>query len=595
MRKISLNEKLIVFFMLLGTGAIAIIGGFSYFSARNALMDRTFNQLTSVRTVRKKQIEAFFADRIRDVELIARSEDAKRLLKIVDQTNPLQNLNNPIINDIFDKYLIRYLSKWGYYERLQISNLAGQGIELDISADDTSAYFKHSEPGKFAVSMLFEEMKNRTNGTFFDYSRSGGHGLLVVSGIPGNEGIIILEISPEAINNIMLESNPEGGLGISGESYLIGDDQLFRSESRFSKGNILKLKTNSTAALKAISGQSGTTECADYRGIRVLSSFTKIQVPGLNWFILAEIDKREAMIPVDRLRITILIFTTLTAVAFFILTFLFARHITKPLIKLTKAATSVGAGNLNSKVQIGNNDEIGELAESFNFMTAKLKSQNDQLLSERASRLSSVIDGQEMERQRISREMHDGVGQALSAIGLRLELASRTDTEKIRPVVDQTKMLVDQTIDEVRAICRSLTPPALKEFGPVTAIRRMAEDAAQHAGMQLLFTVNGNLSNPGIKSGTYLYRIAQEAINNVVKHANAQTIEITISINEQNIEFLCKDDGCGFEASATSAGNGILNMKERALLIDGFFSLNSVAGKGTSIVVKIPLASYGTD
>jgi signal transduction histidine kinase len=345
----------------------------------------------------------------------------------------------------------------------------------------------------------------------------------------------------------------------------------------------------------AISGQSGTTECADYRGIRVLSSFTKIQVPGLNWFILAEIDKREAMIPVDRLRITILIFTTLTAVAFFILTFLFARHITKPLIKLTKAATSVGAGNLDSKVQIDNNDEIGELAESFNFMTAKLKSQNDQLLSERASRLSSVIDGQEMERQRISREMHDGVGQALSAIGLRLELASRTDIEKIRPVVDQTKMLVDQTIDEVRAICRSLTPPALKEFGPVTAIRRMAEDAAQHAGLQLHFTVNGNLSNPGIKSGTYLYRIAQEAINNVVKHAKAQTIEITISINEQNIEFLCKDDGCGFEASATSAGNGILNMKERALLIDGFFSLNSVAGKGTSIVVKIPLASYGTD
>lgn len=107
-------------------------------------------------------------------------------------------------------------------------------------------------------------------------------------------------------------------------------------------------------------------------------------------------------------------------------------------------------------------------------MTAKLKSQNDQLLSERASRLSSVIDGQEMERQRLSREMHDGVGQALSAIGLRLELASRTENEKIKPLVDQTKMLVDQTIDEVRAICRSLTPPALKEFGPLTAIRRMA-------------------------------------------------------------------------------------------------------------------------
>ncbi len=595
MRKISLNEKLIVFFMLLGTGAIGIIGGFSYFSARNALMHRTFNQLTSVRTVRQKQIEAFFADRLRDVELIARSEDAKRLLKFVDETSLPQNRIPPVFTDIFDKYLIRYLSKCGYYKRLQIINLAGQGIELTISEDDTGAYFRPSKPGKLDVSLLFEELKIEPNGTFFDYSKSEDHSLLVVSGISENEGIIMLEISPEAINNIMLESNSEGGLGISGESYLIGNDRLFRSESRFSKGNILKLKTNSAAALLAINGQTGTIECADYRNIRVLSSFTKIQVPGLNWIILAEIDKREAMIPVDSLRITILIFTTLTAVAFFILTFLFARHITKPLIKLTKAATSVGAGNLDSKVKIDNYDEIGDLAESFNFMTAKLKSQNEQILLERASRLSSVFDGQEMERQRISREMHDGVGQALSVIGLRLELASRSENEKIRPVVDQTKMLVNQTIDEVRAICRSLTPPALKEFGPVIAIRRMAEDAAQHAGLHLNFVVNGNLSNPGIKSGTYLYRIAQEAINNVVKHAKAQTLEITISILEQNIEFLCKDDGRGFDASLESAGNGILNMNERALLIDGLFSLTSTPGKGTSIIVKIPLANDGTD
>jgi two-component system NarL family sensor kinase len=176
-----------------------------------------------------------------------------------------------------------------------------------------------------------------------------------------------------------------------------------------------------------------------------------------------------------------------------------------------------------------------------------------------------------------------------------LELASRTENEKIKPLVDQTKMLVDQTIDEVRAICRSLTPPALKEFGPVTAIRRMAEDAAQHADLRLNFTMNGNLSNPGIKSGTYLYRIAQEAINNVVKHAKAETLEIIISIPGQNIEFLCKDDGHGFDASMTTHGNGISNMKERTQLIDGVFNLISIPGKGTSVTVKIPLTNDGTD
>ncbi len=345
----------------------------------------------------------------------------------------------------------------------------------------------------------------------------------------------------------------------------------------------------------AINGQTGIIECEDYRSIRVLSSFTKLQIPGLSWIILAEIDKREAMIPVDRLRITILIFTVLTSIAFFVLTFLFARHITRPISKLTRAAISVGAGNLDSKVKIDNNDEIGELAESFNFMTDKLKMQNEQLLTERASRISSVIDGQEMERHHLSREMHDGVGQALSAIRLRLELASRSDAEKTGVIVSHTKTLVDQTIEDVRAICRSLTPPALKEFGPITSIRRLAEDVSQHAGLRLNFVVTGNLLNPGIKSGTYLFRIAQEAINNVVKHAKAQTLSINITLDEKNIGFACKDDGQGFDILTTPSGNGILNMKERAQLIDGFFSLTSVPGEGTLIIVKIPFTNDGTD
>jgi methyl-accepting chemotaxis protein len=425
MRKISLNEKLIVFFMLLGTGAIGIIGGFSYYSARNALMDRTFNQLTSVRTVREKQIEAFFADRIRDVELIAYSDDAKLLFKFVNQNNGSSNFEHPVFVGDLDKYLIQYLSNCGYYKRLQVFNADGNGIEMTISNADSGISFLVHKPEKTEPLLLIQKLKKPPQGTFFDYSESGNHGLLVAAGIPGTGGMILLEISPESINNIMLESSAEGGLGISGESYLIGDDQLFRSESRFSKGNVLKLKTNSPAALMAINGQTGIIECEDYRSIRVLSSFTKLQIPGLSWIILAEIDKREAMIPVDRLRITILIFTVLTSIAFFVLTFLFARHITRPISKLTRAATSVGAGNLDSKVKIDNNDEIGELAESFNFMTDKLKMQNEQLLTERASRISSVIDGQEMERHHLSREMHDGVGQALSAIRLRLELASR--------------------------------------------------------------------------------------------------------------------------------------------------------------------------
>jgi signal transduction histidine kinase len=93
-----------------------------------------------------------------------------------------------------------------------------------------------------------------------------------------------------------------------------------------------------------------------------------------------------------------------------------------------------------------------------------------------------------------------------------------------------------------------------------------------------------------MKSGTYLYRIAQEAVNNVVKHAEAETLELDIRINENNLEFICRDDGKGFDAASVSGGNGILNMKERALLIDGQFIINAKPGIGTEIIVKIPYA-----
>ncbi len=590
MRKISLTEKLILFFMLLGTGAIGIIGMFSYYSARNALMDRTFNQLTSVRTVRKKQIEAFFADRIRDVELIANSQDAKQMLMLTMANSLVEKNNSHFFQNNFDRYLLQYLSECGYYKRLQVTGTYVKGIEMNIPVTDSLFPFSMCNPENPAMKRLSINLHKHTGGILVDYTESGSNGLYAAALISGTNGIVVLEISPEAINKIMLESNPEDGLGTSGESYLIGNDRFFRSESRFTENSVLRLQTRSLASIKVITGETSTTECDDYRGIRVLSSFTQLEVPGLQWNILAEIDYREAMVPVNSLRITIMIFTLLTGTVFFILTFLFARRITRPLIKLRKAVTSVGSGNLDTRVEIVDNDEIGELAESFNFMTGKLKQQNEQLLEERAGRLSSVIDGQEIERQRLSREMHDSVGQALSAIRLRLELATRADELKIKTVVSQAKELVDKTIDEVRAICRSLTPPALKEFGPVTAIRRLAEDAAQYSGLKLTFNVTGTLTNPAVKSGTYLYRIAQEAVNNVVKHAEAESIDIDIQISEHHIEFTCRDDGKGFDSSSVTGGNGILNMKERALLIGGFFILNTEPGKGTVIIVKIPYA-----
>ena len=130
------------------------------------------------------------------------------------------------------------------------------------------------------------------------------------------QGAVLLEISGDAINNIMLESSPENGLGTTGESYLVGRDYLMRSTSRFISNSFLKTKVMTEGAINAFKNGEGSSVIRDYRNIPVLSSYRKINISELNWVILAEIDLAEAMIPIYSIRNNILFFMAIIAVFF---------------------------------------------------------------------------------------------------------------------------------------------------------------------------------------------------------------------------------------------------------------------------------------
>jgi len=236
------------------------------------------------------------------------------------------------------------------------------------------------------------------------------------------------------------------------------------------------------------------------------------------------------------------------------------------------------------------NGIFAELNQTLKSIFQRIRKQETELQREKLRRLRSVIDGQDQERNRLSRELHDGIGQSLIAIKLQLENAETQNYSMMRAGIDSAKNMIDITIEEVRHVCNALLPAALNEFGIVSTLRALCSELGSLAGFNAVFENNGSLDRISKKSQIYLYRIAQEALNNVTKHARANEVVMKLNRIDNIVTLEVTDNGKGFIFDPVSFAqrNGLQNMRERTHLLEGEFIINSLPGKGTTIKVSIP-------
>jgi signal transduction histidine kinase len=227
---------------------------------------------------------------------------------------------------------------------------------------------------------------------------------------------------------------------------------------------------------------------------------------------------------------------------------------------------------------------------SLKVVSNRMRLQQEELEQEKVQRLRSMIDGQDKERQRLSRELHDSIGQSLIAVKLQLENAGTHSYSQMRASVDVAKDMVDQTLDEVRRVTNALMPAALSEFGLTSALRTRMEELGNAAGLKVIVETSGVVERLDDKSKTYLYRIAQEAMTNIIKHARASEIKINLIRIDQEVVLSVADNGKGFifDTSCYVHRNGIQNIRERVALLDGLFELKSKPNEGTVLRVSIP-------
>ena len=713
MRSYSLRKRLFIYSIIFCFTGVVLVSVYSYFSAKRALIRRTYQQLISLREEKKARIESFFVERERDIAFISTCGEVKNLLQISDKQKPSSFSEDRIVSAI-NPVLVEFLSKAKVYSSISVALPDGMFHLLTFNASGTISGYHRSNLSEASLKNLFDKVVESKSICIQDFAKASilkDFSSFIAAPVFSQTGTVIgaifLEITDNAINSIMAEQIDERGLGETGEVYLVGYDNLLRSSSRFLNNSILNVSCNSEVFQKAKKGDSGVEQNYDYRGQMVFSAYSPLNVKNLNWIIIAEIDYQEAIREVALLGQRILLISFLVFVVLTIGVFILSKRITAPIISLKEAAKQVGDGKFDQILPVTNQDEIGLLTQVFNKMilqikhiTSSLKEREqrlthfykatidgivlhksnspvlvnhalgnltgyneeellkkspfdyliinedtliaaqhnniysfeallktkldskipvevqknkvlyhgqeveslvirdisrrkaieEELQTERLRQMRSVIDGQEQERQRLSRELHDGLGQTLVAIKLKLESIPLDEVGNQRKTVESVKQMFNQTIEETRRMSNNLMPAALTEFSLAVVLRNLCYEIESNSGINVSLVIGVLPDSFSQLLKTYIYRIAQEALNNIVKHSGATRAVISIFSDISKVYLHIEDNGVGFDPSkGFESGNGLYNMKERAILLNGKFEIITSKGNGVKIQAEFPI------
>jgi signal transduction histidine kinase len=364
------------------------------------------------------------------------------------------------------------------------------------------------------------------------------------------------------------------------------------------------------------------------------------------WGVLIRESEAEALAPAQRLKERAI----WLGIGAFAVALLFAwatvRSITRPVAVLTAAAQRIASGDLSGRVPVLGGDEIGHLATTFEIMRIKLNDsletiqawsrelearvrertremevsrdslraiaeENATLYEElkrkeaaRSHLLKKVIGAQEDERRRIARELHDETSQSLTALAVGLEtagLTSESGQAKLQEKLASLKELAVETLERVHDLIYDLRPSVLDDLGLVAGLRWYAESRLQTAGVRVRLQVKGSERRLPAEAETALFRIGQEAVNNVARHARASSVLLAVTFEDSRITLDVNDDGEGFnvvaasETTARQSGWGLMGMEERATLLGGTIEIASKPGSGTRVRAIIPVDGESGD
>jgi two-component system, NarL family, sensor histidine kinase UhpB len=263
-------------------------------------------------------------------------------------------------------------------------------------------------------------------------------------------------------------------------------------------------------------------------------------------------------------------------VAMLVLNLFLLRRVLRPLARLTSVMGDIDPLRPGDRARVEAADpEVAELTAAFNDMLGRLE-------RERRESARRALAAQERERRRIARELHDEVGQALTAVVLQLDGARLTSAE-----VTDARETVRASLEEVRGIARRLRPEALDDLGLRSALAALTNSVSRRTGVEIERRIAPDVPPLDPEEELVIYRVAQEALTNVVRHAATTHAYLALDVQGERVELEVSDAGAGFEPGIAREGAGLLGMRERALLIGADLELRSHRERGTTVRLRL--------
>jgi two-component system, NarL family, sensor histidine kinase UhpB len=264
-----------------------------------------------------------------------------------------------------------------------------------------------------------------------------------------------------------------------------------------------------------------------------------------------------------------------------LLNVLLLRRVVRPVQRLTELARTVDLAQPAPRMpEAAPTSEAGELALTFNEMLARLQ-------AERREATGRVLAAQEAERLRIAQELHDQVGQELTAVLLLLSRVFSRAPGELQPAVLEAQEAVRSSLEDVRRIAIELRPEALDDLGLDSALAVLCDRFAERSGLHVSYRAAERLPELAPDAELVIYRVAQEALTNVARHSGSNRAELTLAAQDGTVSLTVRDDGNGFDPERV-AGSGIRGMRERAALVGATLELgNRTPAPGCEVRLQV--------
>jgi two-component system sensor histidine kinase UhpB len=293
----------------------------------------------------------------------------------------------------------------------------------------------------------------------------------------------------------------------------------------------------------------------------------------------------------------ILMFVAIGVVLSVAVNYLVLRAAFQPLDSLERLADSVRGGDLSARANSSSlsDPQLARLVDTFNGTLDELERGQGRL----RELTTQVIEAQEGERQRIARELHDDTAQILFAQLLSVSALKASPHEAVRQTAESLETMTVEAIEGVRRLALELRPPALDDLGVREALGDLAQRFSENTGVQVELDVGGARDRLAPEAELVLYRVAQEAMTNVVKHARASEARITLVRLPDRVDLTVDDNGTGFNPSEArprdkrGLGLGLFGMEERVVLVGGSLAIRPLLPTGTRVAVSLPIETDG--